>query len=191
MSNHFSSSAPPSQRIMAQQGRPRICGVYPLALNLVRFPMVLDTKTRIFGIVALICSLLTCILPIAAAQARPGTPNEVRSFVTWDNALCYSFQNRASEPVVFDIDYMPQGASRFIFAQSRRCQQDPVCRRVVEHREPFYQRGQTITMCTNSVRPSTRLCLRVIAREWNNGDPQSGHVSDNWSAWTCAQVPQR
>ena len=146
-----------------------------------------DNLLKIF-LVALICA--EAVFP-PVATARPGTPNELKSSVSVDNEVCFSFRNTASEPVVFDLDFSPAGATSRLFSRSGNCRVDSACKRLFEHRDPFYHRGQLVTMCTDRLPPRTHLCMRAIAREWNSGDPQSGHVSDRWSAWVCATTRDR
>lgn len=35
---------------------------------------------------------------------------------------------------------------------------------------------------------SATYCVQMLARNWNDGDPQDGLVSDNWSSFACATV---
>lgn len=46
---------------------------------------------------------------------------------------------------------------------------------------------QNLAVWGNDLGPA-RYCARVRAREWNNGHPQEGLVSQDWSAWVCATV---
>jgi hypothetical protein len=141
-----------------------------------------------------VLSILVCshVLFSPLAMARPGTPNELKGSVGQNNQFCFSFKNTATEPVVFDLEFSPAGSTSRLFSKSRSCQFDSACKRLFERRDPFFHRGQLITLCTDPLSVQThRICMRAIAREWNNGDPQSGHVSDEWSAWGCATKPAK
>jgi hypothetical protein len=53
---------------------------------------------------------------------------------------------------------------------------------------PFGSPGdQNLAVWGNDLDPA-RYCVRVRAREWNDGHPQEGLVSQDWSAWVCATI---
>jgi len=129
--------------------------------------------------------------------ARPGTPVDVKLSVEDHRRIYFGFRNVAKEPVVFDFDLSINGHTAdlqtaysknwFLNCGSPEEPTEPVCKKVIFHipSDPFIYVGQVLSVYSTRMPPNSRICLRVIAREWNNGNPQSGLVSDQWSAWAC------
>jgi hypothetical protein len=129
--------------------------------------------------------------------ARPGTPTDVKLSVEDHRRVYFRFRNTAKEPVVFDFDLTINGRAADPQSLNNKnwylnCgvpdePSDPLCTRAI-YKGPFTYKGdqgEEFQIYSNRIPASSNVCMRVIAREWNNGDPQSGLVSEQWSAWAC------
>jgi hypothetical protein len=140
--------------------------------------------------------LVTTSMPWAVF-ARPGTPKDVKLFVRDHRRIYFGFVNTAKEPVVFNFDITINGRTENIKADNfsgnylLNCgipdeHPDSLCSRTLGRGGPITDSDtHLLQVYSNRIPPNSRICVRVIAREWNNGDPQSGNVSEQWSAWAC------
>src|SRR5262245_14905227 len=160
----------------------------------------------------LCCAILAGIgaLPVCA-DARPGTPTDVRAEARGHRFIQFRFRNTASEAVVFDIEMTKNGATvdpvgpqqtRYgthalvncgIRAGFGRAPTPTDCEHLfwswpgtVNRGQPIERNGQILLLRGDVFDPDATYCLRVRARDWNRGEPDKGDVSDLWSAWACA-----
>lgn len=161
--------------------------------------------TRLLPATLLIAAFTTAGMPSGRASAcgifgcdRPGTPNQISARAIDYRTLGLSLNNTATETVVFEFEETQQGPGG-----ARPVSVPPVhlcwyasdgygatiCNDPTQDPTPGYL-GHPMDLTSDSVlQPMTRYCFRARARDWNDGDPGSGYVSEDWSAWACATTP--
>jgi len=104
---------------------------------------------------------------------RPGTPNNVSTMVNVgpQQSITVFWNNTASESTCVEFSTTKDGAPVDLGAGCLREGSGPA----IEHEFDNLQR-------------EVQYCFQVRARDWNNGDPQDGLVSDQWSAPACATI---
>jgi hypothetical protein len=113
-------------------------------------------------------------LPVQASSDRPATPINVTAV---DHApagsILVSWTNTSSQEVCFEISTYKDG-SPVTLGYPSPCQIGP---------------GLGDSLMYEHLDAGSTYCFEVRARQWNNGNPQDGLVSDQWSNPACDTVP--
>jgi hypothetical protein len=112
----------------------------------------------------------------AHASDRPGTPNNVTTVVNAGSlqSITVFWNNTAHESTCVEFSTTKDGQPVDLGAG---CVRDSFLGAApVEHEFDHLVAG-------------SNYCFQLRARQWNNGDPQDGLVSDQWSAPACATIP--
>ena len=151
-----------------------------------------DRKTFLGSAPALLISIWVMGFWTHEAYARPGTPTEVTAHAG-GAIIRFGFRNTASEAVVFDVELAANGQP--VWPHLITCEPAPGLHTDCEHLyigypgyfrtgRPVQLRGQSLLL-SGKFAYDTDYCYRVRARDWNNGNPGAGHVSELWSGWVC------
>jgi hypothetical protein len=132
----------------------------------------LSTAATLAGLALVAASTLSGSR-IALAADRPGTPNNVWALAQEPTAtrapsIRVHWNNTATEDVCFEFYSTINGSPVDLNAGC------------VDHGNASDE------YVFEGLQPQASYCFQVRARDWNNGDPQGGYVSDAWSAPACA-----
>lgn len=104
---------------------------------------------------------------------RPGTPTNAQAVAGTNGDIMVSWVKTATEETCAEFQITENGQSADL---GTGCVYDG----------GLSGPGQTVQRDFGSLQPAQTYCFQVRARDWNNGDPQDGYVSDLWSAQACA-----
>ena len=143
-----------------------------------------------------------CTAYAGDSMARPGTPNQTSVRALEAHVIELNFVNTASEQVTFDFELTKLSSPAAHFDDPNAVPLDArkffsciglsnptssfQCTQMIKWQAPIEQNGAHLAVYGNKFDANSRYCSRVRAREWHDGHPQEGNVSDKWSAWKCA-----
>lgn len=105
---------------------------------------------------------------------RPGTPMNVDATSNQPGQITFSWLPTASEEVCNEFQETENGQPVDLHAG---------CPYGGSGRDRLTNERQSFTF--SGLDYGANYCMQVRARDWNGGDPGSGYVSDQWSAWAC------
>jgi hypothetical protein len=108
---------------------------------------------------------------------RPGTPMNVAAESDQSGAITFSWLPTAGEEVCNEFQETENGQPVDLHAG---------CPYGGSGRDRLTNERQSFTF--TGLDYGATYCMQVRARDWNGGDPGSGYVSEQWSAWACADV---